>query len=366
MTKRRLVAFAGSLLVLLLTAASCPPQPVNGGGSANTTNTLILIDGSLPLAVALAIQQDPQSEPYFKEAAAAIDLASATNATYAQVQAVIESEGWTNQVAEFAVLDALKLWQAWGGQTGWTNSADSQLILQHIAADIRLGLPPATPNSIRGFADQARKQAKDGKHAKNGSYAPIAHVAHAVTAPFKDPTPPTFGNEIAIGFGGSYTVPQKPDVAPWKQPFNHGTYGLSLQTIYWLNPYFGTGAEANIDDVTRLEQACSRRAVPRSTCAIRSGPSRRMAFWLRTGTGKAALGIPRPGWAWRGGLPGRSNGSWTPATSGIRERRIMRSSCARASTSSRSSHEHADSVIARRGSGPPAVAWSPGAQSAPR
>jgi hypothetical protein len=250
MTKRRLVAFAGSLLVLLLTAASCPPQPVNGGGSANTTNTLILIDGSLPLAVALAIQQDPQSEPYFKEAAAAIDLASATNATYAQVQAVIESEGWTNQVAEFAVLDALKLWQAWGSQTGWTNSADSQLILQHIAADIRLGLPPATPNSLRGFTDLARR---NGKNAKNGSYAPapLAHVAHAVSAPFTDPTPPTFGNEIAIGFGGSYTVPQKPDVAPWKQPFNHGTYGLSLQTIYWLNPYFGTGAEANIDDVTR-------------------------------------------------------------------------------------------------------------------
>ncbi len=238
------IRFSLALLALCFTAASCPPQPNSG---ANTANTIALIDSTVPLSVALAVRQDPQTVPYFKYAADAIDLAAATNATPEQVIAIIQSEGWTNQVAEFAVIDGIKLWQAWGSQTGWTNSADSALILHTLAKDIRLGLPPATPNSVRGFTDGARKRAK----VSSVSPAPLAHVAHAVASPFKDPTPPTFGNEIAIGFGGCYTVPQKPGVAPWGQPFTHGSYGLSLQTVYWLNPYFGTGVEANIDDVTR-------------------------------------------------------------------------------------------------------------------
>ena len=139
-------------LALLIASLGCQTPT----GDAELANTVALMDATIPLAVAYSVQHDPSCVDEFVAAATCIDAAAGDpNMTPAILLNNLRPLG-LNQEAELAVLGGVALWSAYLAQHPDALSADKRLLLMTISKDIRLGLPPATPDSLHGWPTSRR------------------------------------------------------------------------------------------------------------------------------------------------------------------------------------------------------------------
>ena len=140
--KRTLLA----AMAALLTVMGCKTTEPN----ANLQVTIAIMDQTVPIAVAVAVMHDPACEKDLREAALAIESCAADPAvTPGMVLANLNGIG-LDQEAQLAVLGGVALWQAYLAQHPQALD-DSKILLTALVRDIRAGLPPATPDSLRGF-----------------------------------------------------------------------------------------------------------------------------------------------------------------------------------------------------------------------
>lgn len=222
------------------------PVPVTNGISSAASNTILALDVTVPVAVAVECRRSTNSVPYFRLAAESLDNVATLGTVVAGRTNVIEfireiPGVGTNALAEAAVLGGLALYEGFVARQGLSEislNADQVAILQALAADIRKGLPPATVWSVKGFTDESRKPKAESGNGAEKFWA-------GLSAPFRDTPAPEFyrDQEFDLFVSGTYTF------APGG-PFATGRYGLNFGSIYWVNKYFGTGAEVGITDVS--------------------------------------------------------------------------------------------------------------------
>lgn len=131
----------------LTACTACKTTP----DSSNLAQTIVMMDTMVPIAVAVAVQHDPNTVPYFRQSADQLDHLADTGQLDPQgIIALIHAEGGPVE-AEFAVLTGVALYNAFVAQEVNASEADKALLLHTAAKDIRLGLPPATPQSVRAM-----------------------------------------------------------------------------------------------------------------------------------------------------------------------------------------------------------------------
>lgn len=136
------------LIPLLAVALLCAGCATTTPTSTDLSNTIALLNATVPLAVAVVAEREPQTVKDFQGAALVLDtLAGDTNTTPGQVVKAIDDLG-LSQDAKLAVLCGVGLWQAYLSQHPGTLPEQSRLLLSSVAADIRSGLPPINTVTI--------------------------------------------------------------------------------------------------------------------------------------------------------------------------------------------------------------------------
>jgi hypothetical protein len=145
--KRTLLA----AMAALLTVTGCKTTEPN----ASLQVTIAIMDQTVPISVAIAVLHDPSCANDLRNAANVIEACAADPAvTPGMVLANLTSVG-LDQEAQLAVLGGVALWQAYVAQHPEALD-DTKLLLTALVRDIRAGLPPATPDSLRGYKAKRR------------------------------------------------------------------------------------------------------------------------------------------------------------------------------------------------------------------
>ena len=120
-------------VALLCGCANLPP------GTA-LSRAIAGMNATLPYVVAVVTENDSSTVKDFGAAAAVIDkLAGGTNTTPAQLLAAVKALG-LNKNAELAIVGGVAVWQLYVSQYPTSTTADAQLFLTALAADLRAGI----------------------------------------------------------------------------------------------------------------------------------------------------------------------------------------------------------------------------------
>ncbi len=164
----RLASGLGALAIALVAGCATGPTPTPGPTpgpgpapiSRAASNTIAVLDVTVPIAVAVECARQPESVLFFRAAAEVIEaVAGGTNDASLDLSAALRElagKAFTNLSpnAELAVMAGLVLYESFVAQHGLSGlelNADQRAILRALAVDIRRGLPPATMDSVRGF-----------------------------------------------------------------------------------------------------------------------------------------------------------------------------------------------------------------------
>jgi hypothetical protein len=138
-------------MAALLTVMGCKTTEPN----ASLQVTIAIMGQTVPISVAIAVLHDPSCADDLRNAANVIEACASDPAvTPGMVLANLTSVG-LDQEAQLAVLGGVALWQAYVAQHPEALD-DTKLLLAALVRDIRAGLPPATPESLRGYKAKRR------------------------------------------------------------------------------------------------------------------------------------------------------------------------------------------------------------------
>ena len=150
-------------ILALLAATGCnttPPAP--GQPSQVAIDVAIGLDATVPVAVSITVAQTPSTVPYFTAAALAIEGATSSGtyspgALLAALDAIpgANQSGW--QYARLAIVAGVQLY-AGLNQSGVITAIDANYCLAHFAADIRMGMPPASVEAVKSKTAPARSK----------------------------------------------------------------------------------------------------------------------------------------------------------------------------------------------------------------
>lgn len=141
-------------LLAALLACGCANIPTN---QTALEKTLARIDATVPLATAIAVRQDPSCESELLSAAVVIEGVVSGGVIDPNMLLDNLNTIGLSQNAQLAVMGGIAIWQLYLVDYPNTLEIESRLILATIARDIRLGLPPSTPDSLRALKRGARR-----------------------------------------------------------------------------------------------------------------------------------------------------------------------------------------------------------------